>query len=194
MTQLPDYTVINDETCENRNVLIVPAKTLKFPLSEEDQNDVKILEAKYDQEENCAGLAAPQIGIGKRAIVFEVHDDPELKKWRPDLTDSMPKTIWINPSYEPLSEETHTDYEGCFSVNDLAGPVARFKSIRYEGYTPEGQKMEGVAHGFLARVIQHEVDHTNGICFIHRVEDGKLMSIEAYRAMRAKAMEEGRND
>jgi peptide deformylase len=189
MTDLPSYVVINDPKCPNRDVLRQPAKTLSFPLTEEDKKDIETLVDKYDQEDNCAGLAAPQIGISKRIIVFAVHDDPQLKKWRPDLTDTMPKTLWINPSYEPVEEDKHIDYEGCFSVNDVTGPVPRFKTIRYKAYTLEGNSVEGIVHGFLARLIQHEVDHLNGRCFIDYVAQEDLLNIEEYRKRRRKAME-----
>lgn len=189
--KLPDYVILNDPEGTNADVLRVPAQPLMFPLSVDDQESVRILEAKFDQEENCAGLAAPQIGIGKRIIVFAVPDDPKLKAWRSDLTQAMPKTIWINPSYEPLdNDHQHTDYEGCFSVLDLAGPVSRFMKIQYKAFTPEGAFVEGVAEGFLARVIQHEVGHLNGLCFIDLVEEGELLPIEEYRRRRQAAMED----
>jgi peptide deformylase len=188
MTDLPSYVVLNDPNA-NTDVLRTPAAPLIFPLSAEDKEVVRILTAKFDGEENCAGLAAPQIGFGKQVIIFSVPDDPQLKKWRPDLIQTMPKTVWVNPTYEGVGEEKHTDYEGCFSVNDLAGPVARFKTIRYSAYTPEGTFVDGTAQGFLARLIQHEVDHLKGRCFIDYVPKDELLSIEEYRARRKNAME-----
>ncbi len=189
MPNLPDYLIINDSSLSNRDILRQVAKPLTFPLSQEDQTSVAILEAKFDGEESCVGLAAPQIGISKQIIIFAVADTEALKKWRPDLTQTMPKTIWINPTYKPLSNETHTDYEGCFSVKDLAGSVARYKTIAYEAYLPDGNKVEGTATGFLARIIQHEIDHLKGTCFIDKVPQEKLFSIEEYRRKRAKEME-----
>ncbi len=194
MTQLPPYVVINDSDCTNKEVLRTLAQPVSFPLSEEDKYIIKTLEAKYDQEVNCAGLAAPQIGFNKRIIVFAVHDDPELRKWRPDLIDTMPKTIWLNPSYEPLGLDQHEDYEGCFSVKDLAGPVKRFKTIRYTAYKTDGSFVDGTAQGFLARLIQHEVDHLNGRLFIDLVPQDKLLSAEEYRAMRIQAIQQGHRD
>lgn len=189
MSDLPAYVVVNNPHEKNVAVLRNPAQSLTFPLSREDQEIIRILEAKFDQEENCAGLAAPQIGIGKQVIVFAVSDDPKFKKWSPDLVQIMGKTIWINPSYEPIGAEKHTDYEGCFSVGELAGPVARFKKIRYKAYTPEGTLVEGMAEGYLARLIQHEVDHLNGRCFIDYVPEEELLTIDEYRRRRQEAME-----
>ena len=189
MPNLPSYVVLNDPQDNRVDVLRQPAKPLTFSLSEEDQEIIQILIDKYDQEENCAGLAAPQIGFSKQVIIFEVPADPQLKKWRPDLVQTMPKTIWINPTYEPIGDEKHFDYEGCFSVKDMAGPVARFKTIRYSAYTPEGEHVEGTAQGFLARLLQHEIDHLRGRCFIDYVAEDDLLPIEEYRRRRQKAME-----
>lgn len=135
---LPPYVIDNDPSCENKSILRKKAKRFTFPLSEEDLRDIAILNTKYDGEENCAGLAAPQIGIGKAVIIFEVPDDPKLKKWRPDLVQFMPKSIWINPSYEAVDDEKSTDYEGCFSVKDTAAEVERYKKIKYVAYDLDG--------------------------------------------------------
>jgi peptide deformylase len=125
MTDLPTYVVINDPASHNKDVLRQPAETITFPLSAENKNIIAILGKKFDEEDNCAGLAAPQIGFNKRIIILAVKDDPELKKWRPDLSDTMPRTIWVNPTYKPVGKEKQGDYEACFSVDDLAGPVER---------------------------------------------------------------------
>ena len=188
MVNLPDYVVLNDASCEKRHILTKPSQTLSFPLAEEDLEDIKTLEAKYDQEENCAGLAAPQIGIHKRIIVFSVEGSEELKKWRQDLSDTMPKTIWVNPSFAPLGDEMNTDYEGCFSVDNMVGEVPRYKSIRYQAFMPDGEKVEGVANGFLARLIQHEIDHTLGYCFVHRTDSANVMTRQEYHALRQRIM------
>lgn len=187
MKKLPDYVAIKTLQ-EHIPVLHTPAQEMQFPLSAEDLEIISILEAKYDQEENCAGLAAVQIGFAKKVFVFAVPDDEELKKWRNDLSQSMPKSIWINPSYEGLGPDTTTDYEGCFSVIDLAAPVTRYTTIRYTAYTPDGTKLEGIATGFLARVIQHETDHLNGILFVNRANPEDVMTIEAYRTKRADSL------
>ena len=191
MNNLPDYVSINDENADEtlRNQLITPSEEVSFPLSENDCKVINTVEAKFDQEENMAGLAAPQIGFHKQVIVFAVPEDPILKKFRPDLTDTMPKTIWLNPSYEVVGEETTTDYEACFSVEDLVGPVTRSTTVNYTAYDQEGNKITGKASGFLARVIQHEIDHVHGKLFIDKVPKYEIDTIEEYRAKRAKDMQ-----
>ena len=165
MSELPDYVVINKPECLNRNILRAPAQTVTFPLSEEDRHIMDVLITKFRNEKNCVGLAAPQLGFHKRLIVLEVKDDPKLKKWRPDLMDSLPQSLWINPSYTGSGEEKTLDYEGCFSVDGLGGMVARFKKIVYQGYDAEGRLIKGTAQGFLARVIQaRQTGHTARQC------------------------------
>lgn len=93
---LPDYIVWNEQTNSN-SVIRRPAEEMQFPLSEQDVQDIKTLDEKYESEQGCAELAAPQIGISKQFIIFAVADDPRLKKWRSDLTQTMPKSIWLNP-------------------------------------------------------------------------------------------------
>ncbi len=174
--KLPDY-VPTDAA-----VLHKPAVPFTFPLTEEDKKALDLLEAKYDAEENCAGLAVPQIGLGKQAIIFAVEADPEIKKRRKDLEQTMPKTMWLNAMYEPIGQVKTEDWEGCFSVPDLVGLVARFKKIRYSACLKDGSKVAGTATGFLARVIQHEVDHTRGILYTEKAI--KTMTKEELMALK----------
>jgi peptide deformylase len=186
--ELPSYVLIDDAECQNRDILRKVADPFQFPLSEDDKEILKTLEAKFDSETNMTGLAAPQIGFSKQAIIFAVCDTPEMKKWRPDISDTLPKSIWLNPSYMPISDEKHSDYEGCFSVGEWAGEVERFKEVNYTAYLPNGEYIEGSASGFLARAIQHEIDHLNGILFIDLVPKDKLFTIEEYRHKRAERL------
>jgi len=181
---LPDYVVINDPKSKNKDVLRAVTEDVKFPLDEETLQVIAHLQAKYDGEENCAGLAAPQIGYSKRILILEVPDDEELKKFRTDLTDTLPKSVWINPSFTPLTEEKTLDWEACFSVDNLAGKVSRYTEVAYEAWTPEGNRIQGKAKGFLARLIQHEIDHLNGFLFIDHVPEEELVSRDEQRKRR----------
>lgn len=185
---LPNYLVINREDSPHREILRQQAQSFHFPLSEQDLNILQTLENKFNHESNCSGLAAPQIGLSYRAIIFEVIDTPETRQWRPDLTQGMSKSLWLNPSFTPLTDDMTTDYEGCFSVEDLAGPVPRYTQISYQAFDKEGREILGTAEGFLARVIQHEIDHLNGTLFIDYVPEDQLFSISQYRRMRQEAM------
>ena len=178
------YVVINDEGQSEmiRQILKTQAEAYSFPLSKEDLESIGVLEQAFDNEEKIAGLAAPQIGIKKQAIIF--HAPQEIAKWRADLTEVVPKTIWLNPHYEGIGDEHTEDYEGCFSVNDLAGEVPRFRKVKYEAYLIDGTKVQGIAEGYFARVIQHEVDHIRGILFIDKISEERLFSIKEYYRMR----------
>jgi len=194
---LPEYIVFDPaKDTEVPKIYRKIAKPLSFPLSAADEKDIGLLTTKFDNETNCAGLAAPQIGISKAVIVFSVPDnDPEFKKRHPDLTDTdiMPKTIWINPKYKGVKSFGYNeDYEGCFSVKNYAGRVTRYKKISYEAYTPTGQLIKGTAAGFLARLIQHETDHLNGILWTDKVDPSKFMPLNEYRRMRQTQLEQAK--
>ena len=128
---------------------------------------------KLERIYHGTGLAAPQIGYSYRIIILAAEEDEEIKKFRPDFSDTLPKSIWINPSFTPLSSEKTTDWEACFSVANLVARVPRFTEIAYEAWTSDGQKVQGTARGFLARLIQHEIDHLNGILFIDHLSSLK---------------------
>lgn len=184
---LPEYVVfdpVKDHYAPE--ILRLIAAPISFPLNTGDEEDIGLLTDKFDLEENCAGLAAPQIGISKRVIIFSVPDgDAELKKRRPDLLQAMPKTVWINPKYEGVEAFGYNDdYEACFSVKDSIGPVSRYKKIHYEAYGSNGQPIKGEAEGFLARLIQHEIDHLNGILWTDKVDLSKVMRLDEYRRIR----------
>ncbi len=181
---LPDYVVINDPLAENTDVLRIPTELVQFPLDEATRTVIRHLEAKFDQTENCGGLAAPQIGYSKRIIILAVEDDEELKKYRPDLSDTLPKSIWINPSYSPLSSDKTLDWEACFSVDNLSARIPRYTHISYEAWTPEGEKVSGTAKGYLARLIQHEIDHVDGKLFIDLVPEEEWVTWDEMRKMR----------
>lgn len=116
--------------------------------------------------ENGAGLAANQIGIDRRIVVFGFEHNPRY----PDA-EPVPETILINPEIEILDEQVDTGWEGCLSVPGMRGQVARYKKIRYRGFDPFGNPLDRVASDFHARVVQHECDHLDGILYIKRITD-----------------------
>ncbi len=124
-----------------------------------------------------AGLAAPQVHVPLRVVIF--HAPAHRSR---DATESVPMTVLINPEIEPIGEETGTDWEGCLSVPGLTGLVPRWENIRYTAHTPSGERIERVASGFHARVVQHECDHLDGILYPQRMADlGTLMFREELR-------------
>jgi peptide deformylase len=117
-----------------------------------------------------AGLAAPQIGVPLRVVIFGYADPARRNPRYPDA-DPVPQTILVNPVLEPLGEAMEEGWEGCLSVPGLRGVVARHARLRYRGYDLSGAPIDRVAEGFHARVVQHECDHLDGILYPMRVRD-----------------------
>jgi len=116
--------------------------------------------------QNGAGLAAPQIGVPLRVVIFGVERNPRY----PDA-EPVPYTEIVNPVIVPLDTAEEEGWEGCLSVPGLRGIVPRFARIRYRGVDPRGQPIDREATGFHARVVQHECDHLDGILYPMRVRD-----------------------
>lgn len=115
------------------------------------------------------GLAAPQIGVGLRVVIFG-SGDVEANSRYPEAPD-VPFTVLINPVLTPLSGETEEGWEGCLSVPGLRGAVPRWKHLRYSGFDLAGQAIDRVIEGFHARVVQHECDHLDGVLYPMRIRD-----------------------
>ncbi len=112
------------------------------------------------------GLAAPQIGVNLRVVIFGAQHNPRY----PDA-EPVPETVLINPVITPLGDDTEEDWEGCLSVPGMRGMVPRFKTIRYQGYDEYGALIDRTVSGFHARVVQHECDHLDGILYPMRIRD-----------------------
>ena len=115
---------------------------------------------------NGAGLAAPQIGVQLRVVIFGVKSNPRY----PGIED-VPDTVLINPVLTPLSDEVEEGWEGCLSVPGMRGSVPRFQKLKYSGFDEQGQRFEREVEGFHARVVQHEVDHLDGVLYPMRIRD-----------------------
>ena len=116
--------------------------------------------------EDGAGLAAPQIGISQRIVVFGFDDNPRYKS-----APAVPRTVLINPHIKPLDETMEEDWEGCLSVPGMRGLVPRYRRIEYSGFDAKGEPIRVEAAGFHARVVQHECDHLDGILYPQRIRD-----------------------
>ena len=116
--------------------------------------------------EDGAGLAAPQIGVGLRVVVFGFDENIRY----PDA-EAVPQTVLLNPVIKALGEEREDGWEGCLSVPGLQGVVSRYTRIRYSGHDPFGRPIEREAQDFHARVVQHECDHLDGILYPQRMTD-----------------------
>jgi peptide deformylase len=132
---------------------------------------------------NGAGIAAPQIGVSARVVIFELNDNPRY----PHITP-VPYTVLVNPLVTPLTAEQDEGWEGCLSVPGMRGLVPRYRRLRYRGFDQYGAQIERTVEGFHARVVQHEVDHLDGVLFPQRVRDLRDFGFEDALAGRMTPM------
>lgn len=122
---------------------------------------------------NGAGLAAPQIGVSLRVVIFGIAGNPRYPGVEP-----VPTTVLINPGLTVLDAEEEYAWEGCLSVPGMRGRVGRARHIRYAGHDASGQRFEREATGFHARVVLHEVDHLDGMLYPRRIRDLRHFGFE----------------
>jgi len=127
-----------------------------------------LLEDMHDTMEalNGAGLAAPQIAVPLRVVVFGLKRNPRYPE-----AEEVPYTVLINPVITPTTGEMEEGWEGCLSVPGMRGLVPRWRSLRYQGSDPFGRPIDRTVSGFHARVVQHECDHLDGILYPMRIRD-----------------------
>jgi peptide deformylase len=115
---------------------------------------------------NGAGIAAPQIGVSLRVVIFGVGSNPRY----PDA-EQVPYTVLINPELRPVGDDIEDGWEGCLSVPGMRGVVPRYTRLHYTGFDQFGQPIDRLVSGFHARVVQHECDHLDGILYPMRIQD-----------------------
>lgn len=170
-------------------VLKVPAKAVSNPKSPQIARLVEdMIETMHDAE--GTGLAAPQVHVPLRVVIFKVY--PGRDKAEGGDGAGVPLTVLINPEIEPLSDEMEFGWEGCLSIPGMLGEVPRYTHIRYKYQDLKGKKVEREAHGFHARVVQHECDHLDGMLYPGRIEDMTTFGFteEIVRSNRARAAED----
>jgi peptide deformylase len=118
------------------------------------------------QDLNGAGLAAPQIGVGLRVVIFGIEFNPRYPE-----ADPVPFTVLINPTLTPIGDAQDEGWEGCLSVPGMRGLVPRYRELRYTGHDAQGNLIDRTVKDFHARVVQHEVDHLDGILYPRRIRD-----------------------
>lgn len=151
------------------DIRVIPDKILRTKaqkvrsFTEEDRKVVEdMFRLMKENEVEGVGLAAPQVGILKRFVVIDFEEFHE---------------VLINPRWEPLGNEKEEDIEGCLSVPGVYGPVERFKKIKVSFTNLYGEKMTLQLDGMLSRVVQHEVDHLDGVLFIDKITDWKRIEV-----------------
>lgn len=140
----------------------VPVDGFGTPALEQLLQDMKDTMAA----QSGAGIAAPQIGVLQRVVIFGFEHNERY----PDA-EPVPFTVLCNPVLEPLSDVVEDGWEGCLSVPGMRGVVPRWRDIRYAGFDADGNRFEREVSGFHARVVQHECDHLDGILYPRRIRD-----------------------
>jgi peptide deformylase len=115
---------------------------------------------------NGAGLAAIQIGVPLRVVIFGIEENPRYPE-----AEAVPFTVLINPILEPIGEALEAGWEGCLSVPGMRGLVHRHTQIRYQGVDQCGRPIDRLVEDFHARVVQHECDHLDGVLYPERIQD-----------------------
>ena len=153
-------------------ILREKAKPVDDPTSQETQQTAANIMATINKigADTVAGLAAPQVNIPLQILIFQV---PEKKA--NDNEEKSSFTVVINPKIEYFSEEKDLGWEGCLSIPELVGEVARAKHIKYSYSNLKGKRITKEAFDFHARVIQHEIDHLNGFVYLERMDNMKQL-------------------
>jgi peptide deformylase len=125
-----------------------------------------LLESMYELD--GAGLAAPQVHVSERVVVFELEEEDG-------------PMFLVNPVITPLTEETVGGYEGCLSLPNMRGRVERVTSVRVACRDRHGKPLTFEAHGWAARVVQHECDHLDGVLYIDRADPKSLAFLPEFR-------------
>ncbi len=128
-------------------------------------DDLRITMAERDG----AGLAAPQIGVPLRVVIYGITANPRYPQAPP-----IPETVLINPVLTPIGEACEPGWEGCLSVPGLRGQVRRWQRLQVTWRDADGRHRERVVEGFHARVVQHECDHLDGLLFVDHLEDSRF--------------------
>ena len=151
---------------------------LAEPVADPGAPDIRrLVEDMIETMEDAGGtgLAAPQVYVLRRVVVFFIAAERLRREAAADLPEedagTVPLTVLINPEVELLGDEKALGWEACLSVPGLAGEVPRHTAIRYRGLTLDGDLIEREATGFHARVVQHECDHLDGVLYPRRMTD-----------------------
>jgi peptide deformylase len=122
-------------------------------------------------EYDGAGLAAPQVHVSRRIVIYGVHQNPRY----PDA-EEVPLTVLVNPKITPATNQIEEDWEGCLSVPEMRGRVPRHTKVTVEAYGRDGQLLHFTADGLHARVVQHECDHLDGTVYLDRMRSLESLS------------------
>ncbi len=166
-----------------REIVIYPADVLKTraeEVKEFNEEIKKLVEDMFDTmyKRGGVGLAANQVGVLKRVVVIDLHSRTEK--------EGKEQIVLINPEIVTQEGEVVKE-EGCLSLPGLYRKVKRAAYVKVKAQNLEGEEFEIEGEGLLARALQHEIDHLNGIVFIDRLSPlQKRLALEKYRKLKRK--------
>jgi len=137
-------------------------------VAEIDDDTLGLIEGMFHEmeEEGGIGLAAPQVGVSRRIICISIEHK------------GFERLALINPVIVQLSDRMEMIEEGCLSIPGVNAEVSRPVDAVVRGKTKSGRQIEITAHGLLARVLQHEIDHLDGVLFIDRLKNREKKRVE----------------
>ena len=157
---------IEDAQDKEKSVLKLKAAKISFPLSKEDKELIAMMK-EIVVDLGGVGLAAPQVNVSKNIATIYIPESSALLR---NDVKPYPLHVIINAEYEPIeSEGKYSDFEGCYSVKSVMGKVPRYNAIKVTYQNEEGELITKVERGFYARVLQHEIDHLNGLLITDRL-------------------------
>ena len=169
-----------------RDIELLGSEVLRTPAREVEDFDEDLRSLVDDMFETMyaaegAGLAGPQVGQSRRVLVLDVQEAPDQERTRLAL---------VNPRVMESSDRTDREPEGCLSIPGVSDVVRRPSSVTVEGFDPHGNPVRHEAEGLLARVLQHEIDHLDGVLFIDRLSPLKRrLLLRRYRKLQGEAAE-----
>jgi len=186
-----DINIVTIEQAEHQAVLKTKATPVSFPLVKADLELISLMKAKLEKL-GGVGLAAPQVDNSRQIIAIYIPE--EAKLLRDTIESSYPMHVMINPSYEPMHpEQVQTDFEACYSVSSKAGKVPRYGQIKIIWFDEQGHQHTSIETGFYARVLQHEIDHLNGLLITDRLTPDCVQgTLEEMMALRRAELPENK--
>ncbi len=160
MSKTKTWKLWDNEKVNEEETKLLRRKTdeIPIPLDENSKKDIKFLIDSFLGRDDALGLAAPQIGISKRMVIFKNKNLDE----RGYLKSEKDYDVLINPRITQFRGDKDKMTESCLSCPDVSVEVTRYKEIKVKAYDEEGKKINKRYDGFLARVVQHELDHLDG--------------------------------
>lgn len=136
-----------------------------------DQTVLKLIEDMEKATLEWEDSREHEVGVALAAVQINVHKRVVIVRNNFDNKEDRGFQVFINPEIVKYDGEIIEDYEGCLSVKDIYGKVPRYNKVKVKAKDLQGKDVRVTAEGFLARVFQHEIDHTNGMLFVDRIKD-----------------------